>query len=63
MTQETIKIKKLIAAEGMILTNGDTYGKEIFLGSGDDAANWSEITEAEYEEAMKEQLEDEVDVK
>ncbi|MBQ7799641.1 MAG: hypothetical protein IJ370_04040 [Oscillospiraceae bacterium] len=60
MTQETIKIKKLIAADGMILTNGDTYGKEIFLGSGDDVSNWHEITEAEYEEAMKEQLEDEV---
>lgn len=54
MTQETIELKKLIAAEGMILTNGETYGKEIFLGKGDDAANWREITEAEYEALMAE---------
>ena len=57
MTQETIKIKKLIAAEGMILTNGETYGKEIFLGSGDDVSNWHEITETEYAAAMQAEAE------
>ncbi len=54
MTQKTIKIKKLIAADGMILTNGEVYGKQIFLGSGDDATNYHEITEAEYNALMAE---------
>lgn len=54
MEKTTIKIIKLTAADGMILTNGETYGKEIFLGKSDDAENWSEITEAEYEALMAE---------
>ena len=48
---------KLKATEGMIYTNGETYGREIFLGNGDSPDNWWEITEAEYnkitEEAMR----------
>ena len=48
---------KMVATEGMIYTNGETYGREIFLGSGDSPDNWWEITEAEYnkitEEAMR----------
>ena len=49
MTQKTIKIKKLIAADGMMLTNGEAYGKEVFLGNGDDATNWVEITNEDLE--------------
>lgn len=52
MTQETITRIKLIASEGMILTNGEVFGKEVFLGTGDSADNWHEITEAEAQAVM-----------
>ncbi len=55
MTETTIKITKLTAAEGMVLTNGQAYGKEIYLGKNDKAENWYEITDAEYEEILKAQ--------
>ena len=42
------------ATEGMILTNGETYGKKIYLGSGDSPNNWHEITEEEYQKIMEE---------
>lgn len=47
MKKETITRIKLTAAEGMTLTNGTTFGKEVYLGSGDSADNWTEITDAE----------------
>lgn len=47
---------KLKATEGMIYTNGETYGREIFLGSGDSPDNWWEITEAEYEKIVKKEV-------
>lgn len=50
MVKETIKYTKLTAEDGMILTNGESYAKEVYLGSGDSAENWHEITVAEYEE-------------
>ncbi len=43
-------IVKLTATEGMVLTNGYAYSKEIYLGVNDSAENWTEITEAEYNE-------------
>ena len=52
MTETTIKITKLTASDGMVLTNGETYGKEIYLGKFDKPENWHEITEAEVEEAF-----------
>ncbi len=55
MTQTTIELRKLTAAEGMTLTNGEAYGKEIYLGVNDKAEKWYEITDAEYEEIMAEQ--------
>ena len=54
MTQETITRIKLTAAEGMVLTNGETFGKEVYLGTGDCAENWHEITEEEYEKIQAE---------
>ena len=54
MTQETITRIKLIASEGMMLTNGETFGKEVFLGTGDSVDNWHEITEAEAQAIMDE---------
>ena len=55
MIESTITIKKLTASEGHTLTNGEAYGKEIYLGVNDKAENWHEITDAEYEAITAEQ--------
>ena len=39
----------------MILTNGETYGTEIFLAKGVSAEDFHEITKAEYEAYLAEQ--------
>ena len=39
----------LYADEGMVLTNGTDYGKEIWLAEGADPAAYRQITEAEYD--------------
>ena len=49
MKQETIELRKLTADSGRVLTNGETYGTEIYLGKGDRPENWQEITAEEYE--------------
>jgi hypothetical protein len=54
---ETIELKKMMASDGMVLTNGEAYGKEVYLGKNDSAENWHEITDAEYEEVLKQQEE------
>ena len=53
MEKEIITSVKLIASEGMILTNGEAFGKEVYLGTGDSAENWHEITEEEYNSVCK----------
>ena len=55
--ETTIKITKLTASEGMVLTNGEAVGKEIYLGKYDSPDNWHEITEAEAQEMMENQEE------
>lgn len=62
MKTETIELIKLTAAEGMTLTNGETYGKEVYLGVNDSADNWHEIPEAEVpkEEPTLEETEEEI---
>ena len=57
MITESIELIKLTASEGMVLTNGGAYGKEIYLGCNDSPDNWNEITDAEYEEVLKQQEE------
>lgn len=47
----------LYADEGMVLTNGTNYGKQIILGSSDNAEDYYEITDAEYEVVMAKQEE------
>ena len=61
MTETTITMRKLTASEGYVLTNGDVYGKEVYLGVNDSAENWHEITDAEYNDylAKLEQVEEE----
>lgn len=46
------------ANEGMILTNGEIFGSEIFLADGMSKEDFSEITIAEYEEILNAQAED-----
>lgn len=55
MKEEKIVLRKLTASDGHTLTNGEAYGKEIWLGKNDNADNWHEITDAEYEAICKEQ--------
>jgi hypothetical protein len=55
MEKTTIELTKVTAAEGMWLTNDETYSKEIYLGCNDSIDNWHEITDAEYEEIVKAQ--------
>ena len=40
----------LIADEGMIYTDGNTYGSVIYLANGMNKDNFYQITKAEYEE-------------
>ena len=53
-----IEIRKITASAGNVLTNGEAYGKEIYLGCNDTPENWHEITEEEYEEIMKKEAEE-----
>lgn len=50
----------LQADEGMTLTNGEAFGKVVYLGINDDKNNWKEITDIEAEELQK--IEEELDV-
>lgn len=43
----------LYAEDGMVLTDGTTYGRVIFLAEGEDAAKYREISEAEYETILE----------
>lgn len=44
----------LIADEGMILTDGEHYGKTVYLACGRDGSEYHEIPEAEYDAMMAE---------
>lgn len=55
MTETKITVRKLTAADGFVLTNGEAYGKEVYLGKNDSPDNWYEITDAEYAEILAEQ--------
>ena len=54
MKKETITRIKLTASEGHVLTNGESFGKIVYLASGDEGNGWYEITEEEYEIKLKE---------
>ena len=56
MIETTIEIKKLIASDGMTLTNGEAFSKEVYLGKNDSVDNWHEITDAEAERIQAEML-------
>ena len=42
-----MKCKRIEAAAGKWLTNGDTFGKTVTLPNGADATVWREITDEE----------------
>ncbi len=46
--------KKLIANSGMILTDGEIFGKVIFLGNTRSADDFYEISKTEYDAIMAE---------
>lgn len=50
---------KLTASAGMILTNGEIYGRVIYLGEGIEENTFYEITEEEYESIMLDDAEKE----
>lgn len=47
MIQETISIRVLTASDGMVLTNGETYSTQVYLGVHDSPENWREVPESE----------------
>ena len=47
----------IFADVGKILTNGEIYGKQIFLAEGVSEADFYEITDAEYEAILQAQEE------
>jgi phosphoribosyl-ATP pyrophosphohydrolase len=53
--------KILYASEGMVLTDGKTYGKVVYLAEGAEEAVWHEITEEEYETIMASKEAEEAD--
>lgn len=53
MQTETINTTVLIADEDKVLTDGEIYGRTIYLAKNRSPEEFHEITEAEYEEIQK----------
>ena len=51
----TEKVTVLKADEGMTLTNGEAFGKVVYLGRNDSADNWHEITDEEAQALQEEE--------
>lgn len=49
-----MKRSVLRANDGMVLTNGEVFGKTVYPSVNDSPENWHEITLEEYERIMKE---------
>ena len=49
---KTVTRTVLIADAGKVLTDGEKYGKAVYLEVDADASVWHEISEEEYEAAM-----------
>lgn len=57
MKTDIITRTVLSADQGMILTDGEHYGKVFVLAENRSADEFSEITESEYERVLEEQAE------
>lgn len=55
MQKEQVVINKLIADDGKILTDGEIYGRVIFLGKDRTVDEFYEITEEEYNNILDEE--------
>ena len=44
------------AREGYVLTDGEIFGKRIYLAEGVDASSFREIEESEYERIYEEEI-------
>ena len=55
MENENLTLKKLVASDGRILTDGENYGRVVYLACGENGEKWYEITDEEYESKMKEE--------
>ena len=51
----------LYANEGKVLTNGEIYGKQVFLADGVSESDFYEITEDEYHKIMADEAISETD--
>ncbi len=49
----TEKVTVLKADENMTLTNGEAFGKVVYLGKNDSTSNWHEITDEEATELQE----------
>lgn len=49
----TEKVTVLKADEGKTLTNGEAFGKVVYLGKNDSASNWHEIPDEEAQAMME----------
>lgn len=49
-----MKVRKVIYADkGKVLTNGETYGTEIFLADGLNEKDFYEISQEEYDKMLE----------
>lgn len=54
MNIPTIELKKLIASDGMTFTNGEAFGKTVYLANGAYSEDWWEVTDEEAERLQRE---------
>ena len=52
MKMNPIQLIVLEPDEGMILTNGDTYSKRVYLGVNDTPKNWHEIPDIQINDPV-----------
>lgn len=50
MKMNEIRLVVLEPEDGMVLTNGETYSTKVYLGVGDSAENWQEVSEKNIQE-------------